>query len=624
MDIRCSAGALLLGFVTLPYASGIAHAANGSVQASELDPIQVTATRTPQPQSTSLAPNTVITREDIERTQAQSVRELLRRSPGISFANNGGPGKATSVFMRGADSDQVLVLVDGVRYGSATLGQAAFQDLPVSQIERIEIVRGPRSSIYGSDAIGGVIQIFTRDGGGETRPYASIGAGSYGTRKGRVGVSGGNGQANYNISLGTMESDGFDSCGSAAAGAGGCFVDQPDDDGYERTTGSMRVGYRFENGLKFKAHALRAEGENEFDGSKFAGDESDTLQQLYGVSVGGRPVDPWFMELSVNRSRDESELFFNDQFVDTFDTVRDSVRLQNDVSLGSGDSLTFGLDYRRAEVESTQDYARTRRDNAGAFLQYLGTWGDHHLRLAGRGDDNEQFGEHATGSATYGWDFSSVHTITVSYGTAFKAPTFNELYYPGYGNPDLAPEESRSFEVGLTSNREWGRWSLHAYETRIEELISTVETAPYTYTALNINEARIRGVEASADVRLAEWQFHTDLTWLDPENRADGANKGNDLPRRPEYSAQLDVDRFVGRFNLGLSVHVAGKRFDDSANKRELDAYQLVTLRGGVRLGDDWKLQARLENLLDEDYQTAEFYNQPDRNVFVTLRYQPE
>lgn len=615
MRIQPIAGALLLCAPCLSLAQGTASPGEENTQ--QLDPVLVTATRTPRPQSATLAPHTVITRADIERTQARSVRELLRRSPGISIANQGGAGKITELRLRGTESDHVLVLVDGVRYNSATSGLAAIQDLPVEQIERIEIVRGPRSSLYGSEAIGGVIQIFTREGGGDAAPYFSVGGGRYGTYEGQAGVSGGSERANYNVSLSGTDTDGFDACtGSLSAG---CFADDPDDDGYSRVAGSMRAGYRFDSGVKLDVHALRTEGESEFDGSMFVGNETEILRQVVGISAAGRPAEPWRMKLSAGRSRDESANFLDGRFINRIDSVHDSVGLQNDVTLAPGSLLTFGLDYRNDRVDSTTDYQETKRDNAGAYLQYLGRWGDHELQLAGRGDDNEQFGEHATGSVTWGWDFTAAHTLTASYGTAFKAPTFDELYFPGFSNPDLEPEESRTTELGLIGNPQWGRWSLHAYETRIDELIALDST----FTPQNISETRQRGVEAEAGGSIAGWLINANATWLDAENRADGADHGNELPRRPEYRAQLDLDRPFGRYSAGVSLFAASSTYDDVANSRRLDGYELVDLRAGVRLDPAWRLQARLSNLLDEDYETAGFYNQPGRSLFVTLRYQP-
>ena len=591
-----------------------------------------TAARTPQLRSETLAPTTVITRDDIERLQARSVRELLRRSPGVSIANQGGDGKVTTLFLRGAESDQVLVLVDGVRYGSATAGLAAFQDLPVAQIERIEIVRGPRSALYGSEAVGGVIQIFTRDGnqaGEDVTPYFSLSAGRYDSYEGQIGLAGRNERAHYNVSVSANQTDGFNACSGRApdpvtfSGGAGCFTDgEPDDDGYDRVAGSVNAGYRFDNGIKLNLHALRADAETDFDGFLNA---TETRQQIYGVSASYRPTQIWESKLAINRSYDESANFSSGAFFNTFDTQRDSVSWKNDVQVFGDDLITAGVDFRNDRVNSTEDFTETSRHNIGGYLQYLAKLGNHQLQAAVRDDDNEQFGNKFTGNASWGWLFTPDYKLTLAYGTAFKSPTFNDLYFPstpGFppaSNPDLDPEESETYELGLLGSQSWGRWSLHAYETNVDDLIAL----DANFTPFNLNKVRIRGVEIALGTQIEQWQINASGSWLDARDRTDGANIGNDLPRRPDWTAQLDIDRPIRWLTLGASVYTASAAFDDQANTISLEPYTLLDLRGEVRINDAWRVQAKLSNLLDEEYETAAFFNQPGRSLFVTLRYQP-
>ena len=265
-------------------------------------PIVVTATRTAQTTDESLAAVTVITREDIERQQARSMQDLLRGVTGISIANSGGPGKQTSLFMRGTASDQVLVLIDGVRSGLVSSGGAAYENIPIEQIERIEIVRGPRSSLYGSEAIGGVIQIFTRKGSkaqGFT-PSFSFGGGSYGSVNGSVGLSGRNKRGWFSTNISGQGTSGFNVC--RVSGNAGCFATDPDKirdrDGYENVAGSMRAGYRFDNGLEVTGNFLRTEGKTEFDqGDSFPGfvspNRSKLMQQVFGGKVSYSPIKMW-------------------------------------------------------------------------------------------------------------------------------------------------------------------------------------------------------------------------------------------------------------------------------------------------------------------------------------------
>lgn len=590
------------------------HAADDTAE-----PIIVTATRTAQTADETLAAVTVITRQDIERQQATSVVDLLRGTPGLGLSNNGGLGKATSVFLRGTESDHVLVLIDGVKVGSATLGTTAFQDIPIDQIERIEIVRGPRSSLYGSEAIGGVIQIFTRKGGGPLKPYLSLGGGSYQTYNASAGVSGGGERGWFNLGASGITTEGFNACnGKPSPGGAGCFAYEPDKDGYRNASGSVRAGYRFTSGAEVDVNALRAEGKNQFDGS-FVNDSKST-QQVLGGRLRFAPLAAWHMTLAAGQSQDDSDNFKDGVFKSRFNTTRDTATLQNDVTLGQAHLVTVGLDYQNDKVDSTTAYAVTSRDNKGLFAQYQGTFGPQNVQLAVRGDDNEQFGERTTGGLAWGYDLDRDLRLTASYGTAFKAPTFNELYFPGYGNPNLQPEESRSYEVGLRGKGAWGGWSLNAYQTDVNDLIAYDASIN---AAANVEQARIRGIEAALSARLRDWQLRSALTLLDPENRASGTNYGKVLPRRAEQALRLDLDRVLGRFRVGGTLFAEGRRYDDLANTREMGGYAVVGLRGEYAFAKAWRLQARIENLFDKEYETASFYNQPGRSFFVTLRYQP-
>lgn len=589
-----------------------------SAFATDIDPVIVTATRTAQTADETLSSVTVITRKEIERRQAQSVQDLLRGIPGVNIANNGGPGKATSVFLRGTESDHVLVLIDGVKVGSATLGTTAFQDIPIEQIDRIEIVRGPRSSLYGSEAIGGVIQIFTRKGGGELKPFFSIGGGSYQTYNASAGVSGGGERGRFSVSASGINTQGFNACdGKPSPGGAGCFTTEPDKDGYRNLSGSLRAGYRFDNGLDLDAQALRAEGRNEFDGGFV--NVSESVLQVLGGTLRVSPVDIWHVTLTAGRSRDESDNFKDGVFKSRFDTRRDTVSLQNDVALASDHLLTVGADYQDDRVDGTTAYAVTSRDNTGLFTQYQGKFGAHDVQLSLRRDDNEQFGNRNTGGAAWGYALSEGLRLTASYGTAFKAPTFNELYFPGYGTPNLRPEQSRSVELGLRGERAWGHGSLNAYETRIDDLIAFDSSI---FAPANIDQARIRGLEAVLGTRFGNWDLNASLSLLDPQNRSPGPNDGNVLPRRAKHSLRLDADRDVGRYRLGATLLAVGKRYDDLANTRSLGGYATLDVRAEVALAKNWRVQARIENLLDKDYETAAFFNQPGRSVYLTLRYQ--
>ena len=584
-------------------------------------PIIVTATRTAQTTDESMAAVTIISREDMERQQARSIQDLFRGLPGISIANNGGPGKNTSVFMRGTESDHVLVMIDNIKVGAATTGTTAFENIPIEQIERIEIVRGPRSSLYGSEAIGGVIHIFTRKGdGGGFKPNFSFGYGSYDTFNGSAGLSGGGKQGWFNMTVSGVDTDGFNACnGKPSPNGAGCFTIEPDRDSYHNVAGSMRAGYRFKNGLEVDANFMHSAGKTKFDGSFV--NKSELAQQVFGGTARFSPMDFWRLNLIAGRSKQNSDNFNGTIFTSQFNTIRDTITLQNDFTLGKNHLLTVGADYQNDHVDSTEDFTVNTRTNWGVFTQHQASIAKHNVQLSLRHDDNEQFGSRVTGGAGWGYAITDKVRLTANFGSAYKAPTFNELYFPGFGNANLNPEKSRSFEFGTRGNMGWGDWSLNVYETRIDNLIAFDAS---TFAPGNIDEARIRGLEAIVNTQIKGWRLNGNLTFLDPENRSSGVNKGNILPRRAEQSFRLDANRiFFDKVMLGAMFLADGERFDDLANTRKLDSYTKFDLRAEYNLNKHWRMQGRIENLFDKHYETASFFNQPGRNFFVTLRYQP-
>lgn len=600
--------------VALLSALSTAHAEEES---TGLDTVVVTATRTEQTEANTLSAITVIDRADIERLQPLSLQDLLRGTPGLSIANNGGPGKNTSLFLRGSEAGHVLVLIDGVKIGSATAGLPAIQDIPVDQIERIEIVRGPFSSLYGSEAIGGVIQIFTRRAQGSFAPNFSVGTGSYNELRVDAGVAGKGEQGWYSAQVAHENTTGINSCRGQASPGAGCFTDEPDHDGYHTTSLNLQGGYRFDPAWEADAHVLRTVGYSEFDGSYT--NQADTEQHVAGARLRYRPADKLTLTLNAGQSADLSENFKDGVYSSTFNTHRDLGSLQGDIGVGSG-LLTLGYDWQRDRVDSDTEYANSRRIDDAVFAQWQQGFGMQSLQASARHDDNSQFGGKTTGSLLWGWDLGKALRFTASAGTAFKAPTFNDLYYPYYGNPDLRPENSRSFELGLRGTPGWGKWSLHAFENRVDDLIAYDAAL---FAPGNVARARIRGVEAMAGFTLADWDFAATATWLDPRNESDDANHGKLLPRRARDSVRVDADRRFGAFSAGASVYAANQRFDDLGNTHRLGGYALADLRVAYALSADWKLQLNANNVFDRRYETAAFYNQPGRNFMLTASWRP-
>lgn len=616
---------------SLPFAIALALPAIASAQtAADLDQVVVTATRTPSTVADSLFPVQVIDRDAIERSQARSLPDLLRGRAGIDLGNQGGPGKLGTVFLRGTESDQVLVLVDGVRIGSATAGLVSFQDIPVDQIDRIEIVRGPRSSLYGSEAVGGVIQVFTRRDTGASTPRFRIGAGSHGLREASAGIGGGSARAWYGADLAWQRTDGIDACRGTAGDpahpfGAGCFVDEPDRDGYRNASVNLRGGVDLGDTLKLEAHALRAEAFNAFDGSIFGGNEADNVQQAMSAKLAWTPSPRVAVDLQLGRSDDDSDNRFNDHagtttHVGNFDTKRYTASLQGDVALAEGQSLSAGADWQRDRIDSNTGFDATGRDNTGVYVEYLGRFGAQQWQASVRSDDNGQFGNHATGSLGWGIGFADGFRLTATVGTAFKAPTFNDLYYPFFGNPDLKPESSRSANIGIAQHAARWNWTLDAYETRIDDLISYDSSI---FLPNNIDKARIRGIEFTVDATLAGWDLGAQLSHADPRSDS-GSTDGNWLARRARDTGRIDIDRAFGAFRFGATLNGAGRRYDDAANSVRLGGYATTDLRFEYAFADAWTLQARATNVFDRDYETVDWYNQPGREYGLSLRYAPK
>lgn len=583
--------------------------------ADQLDDVTVTANRVPQVSGDTLASVMVITHQQIQRSQATSIVELLQGTAGIAFANSGGLGKNSSLFLRGTESDHVAVLIDGIKIGSATSGQAAFAQIPLAQVERIEIVRGARSSLYGSEAIGGVIQLFTRKGGGELKPNLSLGIGSDNTSKTSVGISGGGNQAWFSGQVSRLATQGFNSCRGATSA--GCFTDEPDDDGYRQLSGQLRAGYRFDNETEVDVHWLRSQGDVDFDGSFL--NQSETTNQVLGLGLHFVATDSWDVSLKAGRSWDDVDSFLQQEKRSEFNTERDTLSWQNDISVREDDLLTVGIDYLNDKISSSTAYPVTSRDNIGIFAQYLTGWGNNEWQLSLRHDDNEQFGQQVTGNISWGYHLSKTYQIVSAFGTAFKAPNFNELYYPSYSNPNLNPEKSRNVELGLYSNNPWGQWGINLFQTQIKDLIAydTRVSAPN-----NIQRARIRGLELTASAQWQQWTVKTDVTLLDPVSLNDNSDD-TVLPRRAKQSLGLHIDRALNKVNLGSSIYAMGKRYDNMSNTDRLAGYMRWDLRAGYQLSPAWQLQARINNVLDKSYETAKYYNQAGRGYFLNLTYQP-
>lgn len=602
-------------FVLSAIALAIASTAQADPASYALDDIVVTATRTPIPAKEVIGDITVISQAQIRDAGQTTLVQLLQGQPGLEMTQNGGVGAASSVFIRGANANQTLVLVDGLRVGSATLGTTPLENISLDQVDRIEILRGPASSLYGADAIGGVIQIFTRQGKGAPHMSAALGLGSYGTVNGRVGYSGQAGATRFSLGAGYDKTN-----GGFSAARPGTFGFVADDDGDRRRNASLSLEHALNAGNSIGLSGFYNHDRVEYDNGTL---NDYAINQVNGLSAywKGRLAAGWQSRVLIGQGQNLTDNFSSGVSNGKFNTRQTQYQWQNDFTAPLG-LVTASLERNEQKVDSTQVFTRTSRSVNAVQLGYVARIGQHGLQASLRRDDYSDFGGHTSGTVGYGYSINPAWKITTSAGTAFKAPTFNDMYYPNIGfytgNPNLQPEQSRQADVGVRYQEGVNQFGVTAFQNRVKDLI-TYDTSVFPTTMSNIAEARIRGVEFSGATELAGIKIKASFDWQNPQDRA----TGNVLAYRAQRHGTLDLSKTFGDLELGTQVIASGKRYTNAANTQSLSGYALVNLRARYKLAPEWSLLARVNNALDKDYQLVNGYNTPGLNAFVGVEYNP-
>jgi vitamin B12 transporter len=588
-------------------AAAIAFSLCGNVLAQTLAPVVVTANRIEVPADEALASVTVLTREDIEQSQAPDLLDLLARQAGVDVARTGGPGEASTLFMRGSNSSHTLVLVDGIRVNAATQGIIDFAHLPLAQIERIEIVRGPRAALWGSDAIGGVIHIFTRD---PSKAFFEAHLGSYE----RAGASAGggieHGDSRIGIAVGGERLHGFSATNQQAI-----YSFDPDSDGYRNQNLSLQAQTMIgEQKLAFRG--LITDADVEFDAG-LGPNKTAALNRVFGLTLAGHISGRWTHSLSLGRSSEDLD---TPAFTSRFGSQRNSIDWINTLALDADNALNVGLNWSRESGYSTDGFAgfdKSRR-NAAAFASWRSRFSTQIVELSLRHDDNSQFGGATTGNLGWGWQASKTVHVRASWGQGFRAPNFNELYYPGFfglfeGNPLLQPERSNSVELGLdwqfSATQSLG---LSTYRTRISDLIAF---DGLLFQAINIDRASIDGVELNYRLVRGAFSLDGNATWQDAHD-----GDGVALLRRARRKANLSAAyRFNNQATVALDASGYSRRPDFGLV--ELGGYARFDLRASAPLAPGWTVEARIENLGDREYSLVDGYNTPGRSGQLSLRW---
>ncbi len=568
----------------------------------------VTATRTVTEIDEVLAPVIVITREELARSLAPDVASLLRFHAGIDIARNGGPGQLSSVFIRGTESNHATVLVDGVRINPGTIGGAQIQNLVPESIERIEIVKGPRSTLYGTDAIGGVINVITRNYAG-TEMNASLGYGSFETRQATFAGGVGGTAGDIAVSGSWLESDGFPPRTTSDA-----------DRGYDNSSVSVKARTHL-GPVELGVRGWTSRGNTQYLDFSVLPVEQDYENSALAAEAALRPTERWLSRLTVSRIEDEIEQLqapFEGAPNDRLHTRRNALDWQNDLQLGDNNIFTAGVLLTREDTEemSFGSGHEESTDVDMVFLQDRLDAGRHNVLLALAALDHETFGRENTWNVDYGLDIGAATRLVASAGTAFRAPDSTDRFGFG-GNPDLDPERSRNYELALRQLvGERHQLGLSVFRNDIDDLIQFVVTDPETFEGQNFNveQARIEGVELTYEYTGGDWRVRVEGSLQDPRNLTDDSQ----LIRRTRESVTVSLVKTFGPFELGLDSLMAGERKD--FGDVTLDGYTLLNATARWLVTDAWTVQASLENALDEQYELANGFNTADRSLLVATR----
>jgi vitamin B12 transporter len=590
-----------------------AQTSGTNLPATDTTDYVVTASRMPESAAQAVRPVTVITAEDIRQSGAGSVTDLLRTLGGVEITQNGGLGSSSSVFIRGANSDHTVVLVDGVRIGSATLGTAAFESIPLALIERIEVLPGPSSSLYGSDAIGGVIQIFTKSAKRSPGASVALTAGSHDLRQAAASYAAALGEGTQlSLGLNYLSTDGIN-----ATTPDNTYNYNPDRDGLLQRSGQLRLTQQINADHEVGVQWLRSASKGRFDDGPGIDSYSDSVTQTLGAHWNGQLAQSWRSELSVARSLDQSTA--HSSFPGTFDTREDQASWLNRLAAFGG-TATVGLEWLKQSVDSTTAYTVDQRTVRSALVGWKGQIGEHALQADVREDRNSQFGHHTTAQLGWGWQLAQDWRLRAAWGSAFHAPTFNTLYYPGFGNADLKPEKSDSYELGLDGKLAGLELGATVFDNHIRDLI---DYAPPDYLPANVNKARITGLSLKLGGLLIDrdTRFKANLTWQDPKND----ETEQMLRRRARVYGGLHLTHNAGPAQIGTDLSWVGRRYDsaDQSAGSAMGAYGLVAVFGSWAFTPEWRLEARVNNLGDKRYTTAQGYSAPGREGQVTLRWTP-
>ena len=587
----------------------VAHAQEPNDDENELEEIVVTATRIPTPLADTLPTTAIITAEDIERIKPQDFGELLKLTSGIGFRDSGGRGSSGGLFVRGTSTSQTLILIDGIRTSSATTGATAIQRIPLESIERIEIIKGPMSGVYGADAIGGVIQIFTKayqEEGTFATVNSTFGSNNLQKYSGRAGY--GNSAYSVSASLSTESTDGIDRTENKEKG-------KEDLDGYERTSGDFSLTAILQDSAILKINHLKNSSRSEYDTTFSGADKGRYLRgrlETTSLNLEYEHSDAFNIVGNIGTAKEFLTRFVDSSLSSYFNTRRTDYLVQGNLILNPQNQISIGVDYQTDRVSSSQDYDKIERTNKGFFAlwQYQG---DHSSTvLNARYDRNSAYGSISNYSLQQSFDLNNDYKIIAGYGTAFKAPTFNDLYWDEAGDPDLSPEESKSFEISLRASLDDLNWQISAFQTKITNLI-------LGWPPKNSSKSTLKGIEVELNREWDDYIFRTSLDYLDAKDD----NTGKFLEDRARASGSIELGKQIDNFYVGFDAFFEHARFD---RNKFLGGYALWGLHANYEVSESLSISGRVDNLFDKEYVTNvagenNNYQNEGRTVQISVEY---
>ncbi|MEJ8324623.1 TonB-dependent vitamin B12 receptor BtuB [Kosakonia sacchari] len=598
---------------------------SGWAQDSSSDNLVVTANRFQQPAKTVLAPTEVVTREDIDRWQSRSLVDVLRRLPGVDIAQNGGLGQTASVYVRGTEAKHLLLLIDGVPVArSGISNDPELNQIPLSLVQRVEYIRGPRSAVYGSGAIGGVVNVITMTGNEKSQINAGVGSKGYQTYDGTL-------RQRFGDTVATA-------AGSYTSTRG--FNVQPDStwdhdedrDGYRNKTFWGSLQHKFNDNVDgfFRGYNFSNNVDYDLGSAPFSADYSADERQLFvqGWDTGlnfAQGIYSSQLLASYQKSKDYNYSSIYGRYNDgtTLDDMEQRyIQWGNNVNVGKG-SVGAGIDWKQERLVSSNKTTRDayERENTGLYLNGMQQFGDVTLEASGREDKDDEFGWHGTWQTAAGWEFVENYRLTVSYGTGFLAPSLGQQFgakrFGIASNPNLKPEESKQWEAGVEGLTGPLDWRLSAYRYEIENLITYSDTAYY-----NINSATIKGVEWTGSVDTGIFSHRVTLQYIDP--RDDETNEV--LPRRAKRQAKYQLDWSVLNVDMDLAWEYFGKRYDNRTStynpeQRILPSYSTVDFSASYPVTSHLTVRGKIANLFDKEYETAYGYQTAGREYTLSGSY---